>query len=97
MCGALAMNVNHEALVQAPHTAKPTKAGERSSARLVPAMPARSSRTRCRLVSPSRMTVATRTTPPKAVGNRAVDQLPGGNPGEMEAHDELNMRRRVGE
>jgi hypothetical protein len=27
MCGALAINVNHEALVQAPHAAEPTRAG----------------------------------------------------------------------
>jgi hypothetical protein len=36
-------------------------------------------------------------TPPEAVGNRAVDKLPGANPGEIKANDELHMRRRVGE
>ena len=36
-------------------------------------------------------------TSPKAVGYRTVDKLPGANPGEIKAHDELHMSRRVGE
>ena len=35
-------------------------------------------------------------TPPEAVGNRAVDKPAGANPSEIEAHNELHMRRRVG-
>ena len=35
-------------------------------------------------------------TSPEAVGYRTVDKLPGANPGEIEAHDELHMRRRIG-
>jgi hypothetical protein len=36
-------------------------------------------------------------TSPEAVGYRTVDKLPGANPGEIKAHNELHMRRRVGE
>jgi len=56
-------------LREAPHSAVPTRNGEKSEQHR---------------------------TPPEAVGNRAVDKPAGANPSEIEAHNELHMRRRVG-
>lgn len=76
MCGALAMKVNHEALVQALHSVKPTKAGERSSSRWLPAIATGSRRTRCRLVSPSRPTTIAKTTAPSPPSSTKIARQP---------------------